>query len=180
MKKTLVIILAAAAVLTAAVWAWYALPGPDGYIPPRPEDTQLEFWICEDVSETDWTGHDEIYGWFGAREYLGTGYSAGEQNERPGTRVSYIITAWPDYADGGSFVTGIEITDPAVSVYGLTVNSDPAEFDRVMESMGFEVREVNELYRSASRDGITFSLSGENAPELTITAEVSNREGLVF
>lgn len=180
MRKSLVIILAAAAVLAAAIWAGYAFPGPDGYIPPRPEDTQLEFWICEDVSGTDWTGHDEIYGWFGAREFLGRGYSAGEQNERPGTRVSYIITAWPDYADGGSFVTRIEITDPAVNVYGLTVNSEPAEFDSVMESMGFEIREVNDHYRLASRDGITFSLSSGDTSELGITAEVSNREGIIF
>ncbi len=39
-----------------------------------PKDTTLEFWITEDVKDRDWTGHDEIYGWMGAREFLGSGY----------------------------------------------------------------------------------------------------------
>ena len=34
-----------------------------------------------------------------------------------------MITAWPDYADGGEFVTDITVTVPAVKVYGLIVDS---------------------------------------------------------
>ena len=90
-----------------------------------PKNTSLEFWITEDVKDRDWTGHDEIYGWMGAREFLGSGYKKNEDptgsNQHPEHYVSYVITAWPDYADGGEFVTDITITDPAVTVYCLDV-----------------------------------------------------------
>ena len=39
-----------------------------------PKNTTLEFWITENVKEQDWTGYDEIYGWMGEREFLGSAY----------------------------------------------------------------------------------------------------------
>lgn len=149
--------------------------------PSRPEDRSLEFWICDDATKIDWSGHEEISGWFGAREYLGAGYrTAG--GERPLARVSYILTAWPDYSDGGSYITQILITDPAVSVYGLTVDSLPEEFEEVMESMGYKVEQVSGGLRAVKGD-FTFSLrAGDeyNVPELRIRASVTNCEGIVF
>ena len=150
------------------------------YFPPKPADTALEFWICDDGSQIDWGGHDEITGWMGAREFLGTGYHASEQGERPPVRVSYILTAWPDYADGGCYITTIEITDPAVSVYGLTVESEPEEFERVMISMGYEIESVENSLQRAVRDGYTVSVYRSDTPKLCISAEVGNREGICF
>lgn len=180
MKKISVAI-AALGVLAAAIWAAVVFTQPDKpYFPPKPEDTILEFWICDDGALMDWREHDEIHGLMGGREFLGKGYRASEQGERPPVRVSYILTAWPDYADGGSYVTRIEITDPAVSVYGLTIESEPAEFERVMTSMGYKVESVNGSLQLAVRDGFTFSLYRGDAPEFNISAEVSNREGICY
>ena len=39
-----------------------------------PKDTTLEFWITDDVKDQDWSEYDEIYGWMGAREFLGSAY----------------------------------------------------------------------------------------------------------
>ena len=94
--------------------------------------------------------------------------------------MSYILTAWPDYADGGQYVTTIEITDPAVSVYGLTVESEPAEFERVMKSMGYKVETIDDNFQRAIRDRFTFSIYRDDTPKFIISAEVSNREGIVF
>lgn len=157
-----------------------------------PENTSLEFWITEDVKDRDWTGHDEIYGWMGAREFLGSGYKKNEDptgsNQHPEHYVSYVITAWPDYADGGEFVTDITVTDPAVMVYGLTIESTYEEFDAVFESLGYELSwgEGAIKTRVATRDGITFRLTRavednpDVVPVFSITAEVTNREGIVF
>ena len=180
MKKRFAVIAALGGV-AAAIWAAVVLIQPNKpYIPPRPEDTTLEFWICDDGSRVDWREYDEIGGWFGAREFLGKDYRAGEQGERPPVRVSYLLTAWPDYADGGNYITTIEVTDPAVSVYGLTVESGPAEFERVMTSMGYKVEWVTDSLQRAVRDGFIFSIYRGNAPELHISAEVGNREEIVF
>ena len=155
-----------------------------------PKDTTLEFWITEDVKDRDWSGHDEIYGWMGAREFLGSAYKknadADGSDQHPEHYVSYVITAWPDYADGGQFVTRIDITDPNVSVYGLTVNSSIEEYDAVFRKMGYvisvEERGVNTVF-TATRAGITFELCIRPdglTPSLAIKAEVTNREGIVF
>ena len=157
-----------------------------------PKNTSLEFWITEDVKDRDWTGHDEIYGWMGAREFLGSGYKKNEDptgsNQHPEHYVSYVITAWPDYADGGEFVTDITVTDPDVTVYGLTIESTYEEFDTVFEPLGYELSWSDGAIetRVAIKNGITFRLTravDDNpnvVPMFRISAEVTNREGIVY
>ena len=157
-----------------------------------PKNTSLEFWITEDVKDHDWTGHDEIYGWMGAREFLGSGYKKNEDptgaNQHPDHYVSYVITAWPDYADGGEFVTDITVTDPDVTVYGLTIESTYEEFDTVFEPLGYELSWSDGAIetRVAIKNGITFRLTravDDNpnvVPMFRISAEVTNREGIVY
>ena len=157
-----------------------------------PKNTSLEFWITEDVKDYNWTEHDEIYGWMGAREFLGSGYKKTQDedgsDQHPEHYVSYVITAWPDYADGGQFVTDITVTDPAVKVYGLTIASTFEEFDAVFEPLGYELSwgEGAIKTRVATRDGITFRLTRavEDNPDVVpmfrITAAITNREGIVF
>ncbi|MBQ2062090.1 MAG: hypothetical protein II458_05370 [Oscillospiraceae bacterium] len=152
--------------------------GKNSSTPLRPKDSSLEFWIADSVKLEDFSGHDEIAGWFGAFEYLGTGYRAvtdedGMNASRPDIYVTYIITAYPDYSSGTLAVTGIEITDPAVTVYGLTVKSSPEEWDAVLREMGFEIRRSG----LAEKDGFRFSYSGG---EIRISAEVTNKQGIVF
>ena len=157
-----------------------------------PKDTTLEFWITEDVNYQDWSGHDEIYGWMGAREFLGSGYKkitdTDGLDQHPEHYVSYVITAWPDYADGGEFVTDIIITDPAVSVYGLTIASTYEEFDAVFKPLGYELYWSDSEIRTriARKDGISFRLTRaveddlDVVPLFRISADVTNREGIVF
>ena len=157
-----------------------------------PKDTTLEFWITEDVKDRDWYEHDEIYGWMGAREFLGSAYEKNADtdgsDQHPEHYVSYVITAWPDYADGGEFVTDITVTDPAVKVYGLTIASTFEDFDAVFEPLGYELSwaEGTIKTRVATKDGITFRLTravDDNpnvAPQIRISAVVTNREGIVF
>ena len=157
-----------------------------------PKDTNLEFWITEDVKDRDWIGYDEICGWMGAREFLGSAYkkNADEDglDQRPEHYASYVITAWPDYADGGQFVTDITVTDPAVTVYGLTIASTYEEFDAVFEQLGYELSwsEGAIETRIATKDGITFRLTRavddnpDVVPQIRISAEVTNREGIVY
>ena len=149
--------------------------------PERPENTNLEFWIGEDVANVDFSGYDEIHGWFGAREYLGNGYSMildGDcQPTYPQTYVSYLISAFPDESDGGSYVTRIEIRDKTVLVYGLTIQSDSEEFEAVFRAMGYGIYEENGTWR-AKKDGITFTFrKGEH---LSISVQVTNRNGIIY
>lgn len=104
--------------------------------------------------------------------------------EDPEYYVKYLITAYPDYADGGQFVTEIEITDPNVSVYGLTVNSSFDEFDSVFDKMEYTIERKEELLgssHSAVKDGLYFMLKEENGERvLSIRVTVTNREDIIF
>ena len=148
-----------------------------------PADTALEFWICEDVHAEDcaiWD-HPEVFGWFGAREFLGTGYEISPLTGlAPEESVSYLVTAWPDYADGGSFVTTITVTDPAVQVFGLTVRSSAEEFARVMRENGFtQMPDTPETVQVWVHPSGTYRVS-RTASKLTISAPISNRDNIVF
>lgn len=152
--------------------------------PARPEDGTLEFWIAESVEWSDFNGHDEIADHFGAREFLGTGYRAvtdenGWNASRPDVFVSYIITNYPDYSSEGLAVSTIWITDPDVTVYGLTVDSSLEEWDAVMREMGYAVRVdgSNGQYHRAKKDGFSF-FYGDGS--ICINAEVTNEQGIVF
>ncbi|HPP36876.1 MAG TPA: hypothetical protein PK767_11650, partial [Clostridiales bacterium] len=157
-------------------------------IPKKPKDTNLEFWITQDVSETDFSGYCEILGWIGARQYYGSGYQPevdenGNQTD-PEYYVKYKVTAWPDYACQNKHITSIEITDPKVTLYGLTVDSSFDEFEQVFSEMGYEIsRKSSGNYEriEASKKRITFSLeSNEGKREFTINAEITNVQGIAY
>lgn len=158
--------------------------GDKSSVPPRPKDKAFEFWITEGVELEDFSGHDEVAGLFGGFQYLGKGYHAvfdenGMNASPPDIYVLYTITAYPDYSSGTLAVTTIEITDPAVTLYGLTVSSSLDEWDAVMREMGYEVSEVGSagLYHSAKKGGFSF-FYGDGS--ISISAEVTNREGIIF
>lgn len=126
----------------------------------------------------------------GAKEYYGKGYSPAKDDEgndvKPEHYVTYVVSAYPDYADGGQYVTRIEITDPNVTVFGLTVNSTDEEFDSVFHEMGYTLSKkvyTGQYALSAKKDNISYTLSvGTESGEriLTIQAEVTNRDGIQF
>ncbi len=153
-----------------------------------PEDTNLEFWITQDVKDVDFSDYYEIIGWFGAEQYYGSGYLP-ELNEDgyevdPEYYVKYMITAWPDYSDGGQYITSIDFNDPNITVYGLTVDSSYDEFERIFSEMGYELSKDSSgtfVRYTASKNGISFSLETVDGKQsFSINAEVTNKTGIVF
>ena len=152
---------------------------------PVLETVGLEFEIAQKVEESDFEGHDEIYGWFGAREFLGKEYKAippseeGGMATRPEVYVSYIVTAYPDYSSAEQAVTGIRITDPKVTVFGHNVDTPVEEFDKTLQEKGFFIEQIGEgTRRKATKGDISISYGG--GQPIQIDAEVTNVEGIVF
>ena len=159
MKKVLVL-------LTALVYL-FSLIGCYVRIPENPE-TDLEFWIQENMDGFDFSGMRERYGIMGGREYYGSGYfpTVNENGEQidPDECVIYTITSYPDYSDNEQHITRITITDPAVNIYGLCAASSLEEFDALFESLDYEIEEIgrgegsisvkaNRLVEAANRNG---------------------------
>lgn len=192
-KYAIALMIAMIALLLWLIWRVFLFSPISSKIPAKPQDTALEFWIAENVEGVDWTGYDTPYGLFGGKAYLEKNYPLGLMDgniQIPKEHVIYTVTAWPDYSDGGAYITEIEITDPAISIYGLTVHSSFEEFDRVFGGQGYDISiDKNEYWENhrAAKKGTTFSLksgvfceSAESESVFTISAEVTNREGIVF
>ena len=155
-------------------------------------EPMLEFSITQNVKGYDWSKHCEIYvyGYMGTKQYYGIGYEpiySGYDSSvtPPKYYVTYLISAYPDYADGGEYVTEIRITDPKVKIFGLTTKSDIADFDSVFTNLGYTVTDGgSEIYptRVATKGDITYSITKQSestdyVPEIIISAKVTNREG---
>ena len=152
---------------------------------PVLETAGLEFEIAQKIEFTEFDGHDEIYGWFGAREFLGKEYKAippseeGGMATRPEVYVSYIVTAYPDYSSAEQAVTEIRITDPKVTVFGHNVDTPVEEFDKTLQEKGFFIGQIGEgTRRKATKGDISISYGG--GQPIQIDAEVTNVEGIVF
>ena len=144
-------------------------------------DTNLEFWIAQNVDNVDFSKHQEKYGIMGGREFYGTGYTPtlderGEQVD-PEYCVIYTITSYPDYSDNAQHVTSIHITDPAIVVYGLTLNSSFDEFESVVIGEGFVISGSDENYISAQKSKFSVFITKES---IRISVEVENKTGMVF
>ena len=117
----------------------------------KPE-TNLEFWIAENVEDVDFSKYQEHYryGFMGSgRTYYGTGYvpTTDEDGKQvaPESYVIYTVAPFPDVTSRKCHITGISITDPNVNVYGLTVNSSSEEIKETMERNGFKAVEVGNM-----------------------------------
>ena len=165
----------------ATIFLTFILFGCGKNIIERPE-TNLEFWICDNADNIDFSGYQERYGLWGGREYYGSGYAPsldenGQQID-PEKCVIYTVTSYPDYSSKTHHITNIAITDPEVNVYGLTVNSSEDEIKTSMLNNGFKL--VNEGFPQVKsfRKGDVFIRFTNSF--IQITVEVSNKHGIVF
>ena len=140
----------------------------------------LEFWIGENVDGFDFSEYQPKYGIMGGFEYYGRGYvptlaEDGWQID-PEHCVIYTLTNYPDYSSNSLCVTRIEITDPAVRVYGLSLSSTVDDIRSTMASEGFTVTGTDASIK-AEKDNFRFIFTKDS---IRITAEVTNHFGIVY
>ena len=169
----------------------------DGEFLAKPEGCDLDFWICENVADVDFSKYTEIVGMVGGKEYVSDKYEVGVKQEDavdvqilPDECVVYTLSAWPDYADyeeTGYHVTKIVVTDPEISLYGITTESSRVEFRKAMTDAGFTIEDPIEsgdaFIEEAMTPGGTFSIryeSSEDGGAITVEAPVSNRDGIKY
>ena len=139
-------------------------------------DTNLEFWICDNADELDFSNCKERFGIMGGKEYYGSSYTPttnenGEQTD-PEKCVIYTVTSFPDYSDKTKHITRITITDPAINIFGLTMNSAKDEIKTTMDNHGFNLMPANPHGLSFKKGKISFYFSKDY---IRIGADVSNK-----
>ncbi len=147
----------------------------------KPEDTNLEFWITEDVTNFKFDNYQEKYGMFGGKEYYGTGYvpSIGEDNMQidPERVVIYTVTAYPDYASDKRSITNIKITDPDIHFYNLNLYSSHQEIIDTLKAYGYNKEEESDNYLKMTKSKINIVFSNSM---IKISVEVTNNQGIMF
>jgi len=142
--------------------------------------TNLEFWLCDNVDDVDFSNYDIKYGMMGGTEYYGTGYIPeiidGEQVD-PDKCVLYTVTSYPDYSSKGNHITRITITDPEVEFYSLSLNSTHDDIKTELSKQGFVFELLYDNTLLAKKNKYTFSFN-ENI--ITLRVEVTNKYGIEF
>lgn len=154
---------------------------PEGDTPPAVSNTNLEFWIAENVDSVDFSKLQEKYGLFGGREYYGTGYvptiDENGQQVDPEHCVIYTVTSYPDYSDKEQHITGIYITDPDVEFYGITLSCSFEEFTELIQLQGFDITESGDNFVKAQMGSMWITFTAE---WIRIGVEVTNEHGIIF
>ena len=153
----------------------------------RPEDTNLEFWITENVTDYDFSEYTYVPDW-GIGSYYGKDYSpvavtVNRYPVEPEHCVIYTAGSYPDVLSKGKHITRIEITDPAVTFYGITMESSDEEIIAAMTANGYKQHAENymgilredRLYFEDGNVSITF-----DDDEIVIKAETTNKQGEVL
>ncbi len=170
----------------ALVMLLISLSGCSGKTLKKPSDTNLEFWITEDVTDFDFSEYYQESGWFGARVYYGSDYepSGFDENNnpvKPDQCVIYKVTSYPDYSSNRQHIKEITITDPSITFYGLTLESDEEQIKEAMLSNGFtQVFTDDESVIPCLHfelNNISFRFYDNR---IYISAEVTNKKGIQF
>lgn len=154
---------------------------PEDPVPPAPSNTNLDFWITENVDRADFSKFHEKYGLFGGKEYYGAGYvptvdEYGQQVD-PEHCVVYTVTSYPDYADKEQHITLIYITDPNVEFYGISLNCSFEAFTALIRQQGFEITESSDVMVKAEMGAVWVTFTPQ---WIRIGVEITNEHGIVF
>ena len=150
----------------------------------KPKDTNLEFWITQRVTTKDMLdkGCTILPGYMGGVEYLDSRYTADTSSgipTAPETHVTYLVTGYPDTLDK-SAITQIEITDPIITVYGLTLNSTDQEITqkaaRIANSITYEsVDDEHKITFTIKQCSFSFM-----SDKILISVPVTNNSGVEY
>lgn len=146
----------------------------------KPDETNLSYWITQRVSHNDFTDCTFLPGGFGMDMYLDGRYEAVnlENNaSAPDIHVIYYVTGYPDLLDSPA-VSRIEITDPTILVYGLTMKSSESDIDSRMEEYKFKKSDNTEPGIKAYYKSNTIFIFSSSS--IIISASTTNNEGIIY
>lgn len=131
----------------------------------------LAYGFLEDVENKDLSALVYDPDWMGAEGYYNEGYEEGDEYY-----VHYLVTAYPDYADGGQFVTSITCTDPEVKFYGDCTILNCDELFKYLSDEGFTVLYGSTVTAYKGNMAITYIKN----KSISFVYNVENRDGIDF
>lgn len=179
MKKTVLIALT---IVSALLVVLAGCGADDVSLDVKPEKTNLEFWVKYEVEDEESLGQRMWWNssepaWYLAKGYEPSGFDKnGNANGLPEEYVLYAVYPYPRNSDSKKIVS-IKITDPKISVYGITLNSSEADFEKTFKKLGCEISVSNangDSYIGARKGNVNVGLSklADGSGYLYVTVDV--------
>lgn len=116
------------------------------YNMPKPADTDLKYWITQTITREDihkecvqhTTCDNGAYRSFYIDPRYEPDMTPSGYNYPLDKYILYTVCNYSDLADETTAITGIEIKDPSIRVYGLTCSASKEEIDAVLVPLGYE------------------------------------------
>ena len=123
----------------------------------RPKDYKLDYWLTEivDVTKIDKSLFYKSK-YEGSETYLDSRYNFINdqgQKELPEKYVTYNVNL------GKSMIQTIIITDPSITIYGLSMKSSETSIKRKLLRMGFSYQEYSGRNPSYTTDDFNFTIN---------------------
>ena len=123
----------------------------------RPKDYKLDYWLTEivDVTKIDKSLFYKSK-YEGSETYLDSRYNfinVQGQKELPEKYVTYNVNL------GKSMIQTIIITDPSITIYGLSMKSSETSIKRKLLRMGFTYQEYSGMNPSYMTDDFNFTIN---------------------
>mgnify|MGYP003300951941 CR=1 FL=1 len=150
-------------------------------VPSKDPNTNLEFWITENVADYDFSSYIYIPS-FGGCSYVNSKYKVVYDENNiptfPEYYVEYSVGAYPDYSSALNYITHITIQDPEIHVYGITINTSIEEAASILKNNGYKV-ELNDsnTYLSAEYGKCTIT---KGQYSIDIRVDVTNKFGISY
>ena len=147
-------------------------------IPNVTKQSTLDFYIGQNVDDVDFSEYEIRDLGFSADYvmYYGKGYSATETGDTPKQCVWYAVSSYPNLENEEKHIKHIFISDPAVKLWGMTVNSSAEKFTATMMAKGFEIEKRSTKYYIATKGNCTVSFSLKEKT-IEINLLVTNENG---
>lgn len=124
----------------------------------RPLNTNMEYWITQDMTGRDLIGHWMIEDQQNFKKFYSIEYIPYELNGEiiyPHRYVIYEVSPYPTKDSDDHHITKVYITDLTVDVYGINLTNSFKEFDKALKDAGFDIVKKNRERHIAKMDNIT-------------------------
>lgn len=126
----------------------------------RPHGYNLDYWLAEKV-EIKSIDNSLLYeSRLDIKVYLDSAYTFKEVDGRK-TLPDYYVIYNVFTKEEQSKIETIKITDPKITVYGLSLNSNEDTVKNVLLNMGFTYQEYYGMYPSYTKDNYCFSITND-------------------
>ena len=148
----------------------------------KTNDTNLNFWIAQEVTyeEMKEKGCTYLREGYAVGEYvfLDSKYTLPEDQPEtlyklPEKSVTYTIGNYPKGNSSAKAITYIYVSDPEITVYGLTINSSEEEIDKRMKKIAGEPKSA----RTYQIENVTFKFYWDG---IYIEADVKDKQFIQY